>query len=222
MEVHGLFSIYINNIPLAAGNSLIHLYADDTILYASGPSPSSVQSMLQDGFLLVQYAFSHLKLSLNTSKTKAVWFHRKGVPSPSPLNISTCEGAILVQVSIYKYLGIWLDTTLCFSHHISRLQSKVRAKLGFLYRHRHTFTPSSKLTLIKMTILPTLDFGDTIYRTACRGTLAKLDTLYHSAICFATNAPLNTHHCSLYSMVNWPSLHTRRHFHWLTHLQNPP
>ena len=33
-----LFSVYINDVSLAAGESLIHLYADDTILYTSSPS----------------------------------------------------------------------------------------------------------------------------------------------------------------------------------------
>ena len=33
-----LFSVYINDIALAAGDSLIHLYADDTILYTSNQS----------------------------------------------------------------------------------------------------------------------------------------------------------------------------------------
>ena len=33
-----LFSVSINDVALAAGESLIHLYADDTILYTSGPS----------------------------------------------------------------------------------------------------------------------------------------------------------------------------------------
>ena len=32
-----LFSVYINNVALAAGDSLIHLYADDTIPHTSGP-----------------------------------------------------------------------------------------------------------------------------------------------------------------------------------------
>ena len=31
-----LFSVYINDVALAAGESLIHLYADDTTLYTSG------------------------------------------------------------------------------------------------------------------------------------------------------------------------------------------
>ena len=34
-----LFSIYINDVAKAAGKSRIHLYADDTILYAFGPPP---------------------------------------------------------------------------------------------------------------------------------------------------------------------------------------
>ena len=30
-----IFYVYINDVALAAGDSLIHLYADDTILYTS-------------------------------------------------------------------------------------------------------------------------------------------------------------------------------------------
>ena len=37
-----LFSVYINDVALAAGDSLIHLYAEDTILYISGPSLDTV------------------------------------------------------------------------------------------------------------------------------------------------------------------------------------
>ncbi|XP_059181664.1 epidermal growth factor receptor kinase substrate 8-like [Centropristis striata] len=163
-----LFSIYINNIPLSSGNSLIHLYADDTILYATGPSPNTVIKTLQDSFLHIQQAFTHLKLSLNTSKTKVMWFCRKGAKPPPVLNITTSEGTSLDQVTVYKYLGIWLDSTLSFSNHISNIQSRVKAKLGFLYRNRFTFTSSAKLTLIKMTILPMIDYGDIIYRSACK------------------------------------------------------
>ena len=35
------------------------------------------------------------------------------------------------------------------------------------------------------------------------------------AIRFATNAPYRTHHCTLYSSVNWSSLYTRHKTHWL-------
>ena len=33
-----LFSVCINDVALAADDALTHLYADDTVLYTSGPS----------------------------------------------------------------------------------------------------------------------------------------------------------------------------------------
>ena len=37
-----VFSIYINNIAQAVGSSLIHLYANYTVLYSASPSPDFV------------------------------------------------------------------------------------------------------------------------------------------------------------------------------------
>ena len=210
-----LFSIYINNIACSVKDASIHLYADDTVLYAVGPTPDAVLTSLQDSFRNLQQALSTLHLLLNSNKTKVMWFSRKGSAPFLPQEIKTLDGTVLDQVTEYKYLGIWLDNTLSFSHHINKLQSKIKCKLGFLYRMRSTFTSAARLTLVQMVILPMLDYGDVIYRSACKGSLQKLDVLYHSAIRFATNAPFKTHHCTLYSSVNWPSLHTRRNTHWL-------
>jgi hypothetical protein len=58
-------------------------------------------------------------------------------------------------------------------------------------------TPAAKLTLIQMTILTVLDYGEIIYRSTGKGALERLDVLHHSAIRFATNAPYRTHHCTL-------------------------
>ena len=41
-----IFSVYIN-IALAAGDSLIHLYSDDTILYTSGRSLDTVLTNIE-------------------------------------------------------------------------------------------------------------------------------------------------------------------------------
>ena len=63
--------------------------------------------------------------------------------------------------------------------------------------------------------LPILDFGDVIYKIASNTLLSKLDAVYHSAIRFVTKASYTTHHCDLYALVGWPSLHIRRKTHWL-------
>ena len=53
-----LFSVYINDVALAAGVSLIHLYADNTILYTSVPSLDTVLTNLQTSFNAIQL-FKH-------------------------------------------------------------------------------------------------------------------------------------------------------------------
>uniref|UniRef100_A0A8C7QUG0 Reverse transcriptase domain-containing protein n=1 Tax=Oncorhynchus mykiss TaxID=8022 RepID=A0A8C7QUG0_ONCMY len=210
-----LFSVYINEVALAAGESLIHLYADDTILYTSGPSLDTVLTTPQARFNAIQLSFRGLQLLLNTSKTKCMLFNRS-LPAPTRLsNITTLDGSDLEYVDNYKYLGVWLDCKLSFQTHIKHLQSKVKSRIGFLFRNKASFTHAAKHTLVKLTILPILDFGDVIYKIASKTLLNKLDAVYHSAIRFVTKAPYTTHHCDLYALVGWPSLHTRRQTHWL-------
>jgi hypothetical protein len=71
-----LFSVYINDVALAAGDSLVHLYADDTILYTSGRSLNTVLTNLQTSFNDVQLSFRGLQMLLNASKTKCILFSR--------------------------------------------------------------------------------------------------------------------------------------------------
>ncbi len=74
-----LFSIYINNISqvICSQKTYIHLYADDTILYVVGSSYDEVLKQAQDSFNKIQEAFNDLKLVLNSTKTKVMWFGKK-------------------------------------------------------------------------------------------------------------------------------------------------
>ena len=82
------FSVYINDVALAAGDSLIHLNADDTILYTSGPSLDSVLTNLQTNFNVIQLSFRGLQLLLNASKTKCMLFNRS-LPAPVRLPVQS-------------------------------------------------------------------------------------------------------------------------------------
>ena len=115
----------------------------------------------------------------------------------------------------YKYLGVWLDCKLSFQTHVKHLQSKIKCRIGNLSRNKASFTHAVKHTLVKLTSLPILDFGDVIYKIACNTLLNKLDAVYHSTIRFVTKAPYTTHHCDLYALIGWSSLHIRCQTHWL-------
>uniref|UniRef100_A0A4W5JED3 Reverse transcriptase domain-containing protein n=1 Tax=Hucho hucho TaxID=62062 RepID=A0A4W5JED3_9TELE len=208
-----LFSVYINDVALAVGDSLIHLYADDTILHTSGPSLDTVLTNLQTSFNAIQLSFCGLQLLLKASKTKCMLFNRS-LPAPvRPTSITTLDGSDLEYVENYKYLGVWLDCKLSFQTHIKHLQSKITSRIGFLYRNKASFTHAAKHTLVKLTILPILDFSDVIYKIASNTLLSELDAVYHSAIRFVTKTPYTTHHCDLYA--GWSLLHIHRQTHWL-------
>ena len=61
----------------------------------------------------------------------------------------------------YKYLGVWLDCKLSFQTPIKHLQSKIKSRIGFLFRNKASYSQAAKHTLVKLTIL---DFGDVIYK----------------------------------------------------------
>ena len=149
----------------------------------------------------MQLSFRGLQLLLNASKTKCMLFNRS-LPAPArPSRITTLDGSDLEYVDNYKYLGVWLDCKLYFQTHIKHLQSKIKSRIGFRYRNKASFTHAAKHTLVKLTILPILDFGDVIYKIDSNTLLNKLDAVYHSAIRFVTKAPYTTHHCDLYALA---------------------
>jgi hypothetical protein len=92
--------------------------------------------------------------------------------------------AILDGSDNYKCLGVRLDCKLSFQTHIKHLQSKMKSRIGFLFRNKASFTHAANHTLIKLTFLPILDFGDVIYKIASNNLLSKQNAVFHSAIRF--------------------------------------
>ena len=67
-----------------------------------------------------------------------------------PPKILCADDSELEFVKSYKYLGLWLDSSLSFSTHINNLPTKVKARLAFLFRNKASVTHSAKLMLVKM------------------------------------------------------------------------
>ena len=87
----------------------------------------------------------------------------RSLPAPArPSSITTLDGSDLGICSCPHILGVWLDCKLSFQTHIEHLQSKIKSRIGFLFRNKASFNHAAKHTLVKLTILPILDFGDVI------------------------------------------------------------
>uniref|UniRef100_A0A8C8FBH9 Uncharacterized protein n=1 Tax=Oncorhynchus tshawytscha TaxID=74940 RepID=A0A8C8FBH9_ONCTS len=85
-------------------------------------------------------SFRGLQLLLNASKTKCMLFNQS-LPTPArPSSITTLDGSDLEYVDNYKYQGVWLDCKLSFQTHIKHLQSKIKSRIGILFRNKASFT----------------------------------------------------------------------------------
>ena len=208
-----LFTIYINEIISFLIDCFAHLYADDTVIYCIADSIELAIERLQLAFNILQTVLAQLKLVLNANKTKFMVFTRAQHVDYSKLFIKTLKESHIERVSEYKYLGIWLDDKLTFKLHIDTLASKLRQKIGFLYRNKSIFPLICRKKIIEAVFLSALDYGDIIYGNAAPTTLEPLNTAYHSAIRFITGDAFRTHHCLLYDKLGWLSLENRRKLH---------
>ena len=181
-----LFTIYINNMVTKLKDCHSHLYADDTVIYCIANSVQLAMEKLQHAFNTLQDALIALKLVLNSSKTKFMIFSRAQNINYDFLHINTFNGSPIERVTEYKYLGIWLDDQLTFKYHISDLTTRLRQKIGFLYRNKVSFPKICRKRIVEAVFMSVLDYGDVIYRNAAPTTLLPLDTVYHSALRFIT------------------------------------
>ncbi len=209
-----LFTLYINNIFPSSVSCNFHYYADDTILYSTGPTLETSVMNLQSAFNVFQQALVEHKLVLNPEKTKCMFFSRTHVTNKN-IRIHTLENTHIETVESYKYLGIWLDSRLSFRTHIEHLINTLKKKLGFLFRNKSCFSFTSRKTIIQSTVMPVFDYGDTLNMHASSTILRSLDAVFHCALRFITFDGFFTHHCILYKKVGWSSLTSRREQHCL-------
>uniref|UniRef100_A0A3B3DM95 Reverse transcriptase domain-containing protein n=2 Tax=Oryzias melastigma TaxID=30732 RepID=A0A3B3DM95_ORYME len=208
-----LFILYINDVGQSVSEANLHFYADDTVIYCCGSSLLQVIETLQKAFVAVQNSLLQLKLVLNADKSKLMLFSNKKVPDDLPV-VTTLEGEVIEVVEEYKYLGVLIDNSLTFKPFMENLLKKLKLRLGFFYRNRLCFSFKAKKYLVNATFLSVLDYGDLFYMNAPASCLQKLDSVYHSSLRFISNCKAMTHHCELYKRVGWPSLSSRRQYHW--------
>ena len=65
-----LFIIYVNDLPNCLNSFEISMYADNTVLYYSSESVTSIEAKLNDDLLNVHKWFTDNLLTLNEKKSK--------------------------------------------------------------------------------------------------------------------------------------------------------
>ena len=152
-----LFMLFINDVSQHIYLGTCNLYADDCLIYCTGKNVDDVRENLQKCIDNVKDWYEGNCLELNVSKCNSMLIRSKHMISQlndnDALNI-IMGNSIVTQVDVAKYLGVTLEQSLSWDHHVNDICCKLSKKVGQLSRIRKS-TPND--------ILYTIDYCLTIW-----------------------------------------------------------
>ena len=151
-----LFILYVNDIPCSPS---IHtnLFADDTSVFITDPSPSLLSTRLQTAADTLSAWFQKWKLSVNVPKSAALAICSRHMEAAT-LSI-TLNGSPITQVDQHKHLGLTISETLSWTAHVDFFVTKASQKIGLLYRFRKRFSSLALSHLYITSIRPSLEYS---------------------------------------------------------------
>ena len=203
----------MNDIKSVLNFCDVSLYADDTVIWTNGVNIFDLQDKLQQDLISIMYWLRANKLSINVSKCKSMLVHSVNHPIRGTNLRVKIDNEYLECVSAYKYLGIYLDTTLSFSEHIDYMRRKINKRLGVLRVSRTYMKPEQCTILYKSLVLPLFDYGDIAYMDANVQNLESLQILQNRACRIILRRPRLSPTADMHISLKLMTLSKRRLYH---------
>ena len=137
----------------------LQLFADDLLLWDIMTYRGAVPPKIQDALSLVEQWSKEWGLTFNVAKCQAIDISQFKVVSPLQLQMHSTS---LTQVKEFRYLGVWVDSSLSWSRHVRETCQICMARLRTLRRLCATYWglhPQVVETLVKGIIFPRLFYG---------------------------------------------------------------
>ena len=105
-----LFLLFINDMPDCFEKCLVHLYADDTVIYYSDKDPKVIENFLNSELQKLDNWMCRNKLKINCTKTVSMLLGTKQMlRKHNTLNLRINNDNVS-QVECFKYLGVRVCT----------------------------------------------------------------------------------------------------------------
>ena len=126
------FLLCINDLPNVSEKLFAILFADDTSVFLEGKDLAEITNTLNAELAKLTFWLSANKLTLNTSKSHFMIFHRAKLKSSDTKIPVILSNTILEQVTFIKFLGVIIDNKLTFERHIVYTKNKISKGLGII------------------------------------------------------------------------------------------
>ena len=126
--------------------------------------------------------FAAHKLLLNVGKTMSLLFHSVNKYTRDNELLITSANVQIEQVESFKYLGVYVDSTLSFKEHVIYVGNKVNQHTGMLW-HMPSFInqPSAKQLYLTL-ILPLFNYCNFVYDGCSKTESSKLEVLQNNVL----------------------------------------
>ena len=124
-----LFNIYTYDLPFTISRK--YAYADDLALLHSSGDWKDLEAVLSQDMTAISSYLQTWRLQLSHAKTVTTAFHLNNREVKRELNINN-NGKSLPFCPVPTYLGVKLDRTLTFRHHLEALRKKLTSRVALL------------------------------------------------------------------------------------------
>ena len=113
------------------------------------------------------------RLALNITKTNFVIFHPYNRPLSESITLKINKKAISEKTHI-KYLGVLIDSTLCWKPHTDNLSKKIARAMGIMYKVRPFVNSLIMLNLYYSLVYPHLLYGIEVWGSSFEYNLNRI------------------------------------------------
>ena len=175
-----LFNIFINDLFYTDINSQICNYADDNHLCTASKSVSCLRDVLEkDSHQCIEW-FKDNRMEANPSKFQVIAMDRDGAV---PLSISV-QGNTLQPSNIIKVLGISLQPSLKFDHHVANICIKASRQINVLKQLSQYLNQANLMLLYKSFVASKFHYCPLSWMFCGKKNSEKLEKIQERALRF--------------------------------------
>jgi hypothetical protein len=198
-----LFLLYINDLPNALAFGQMRLFADDANDFIVSKDIEILKEHAQIELTTISEWMNANLLTINFSKTNFTIFS----PTRKPLDFHILNSIQFKTTNIQrvvsiKYLGLFIDESLCWKEHVLFICNKIRRFVGLFYKLR-CFVPNQTLRIIYFALVYSiLQYGVEIYANVPVSVLNPLQILNNRILRVLQNGSIYSKIVDLYSNYN--------------------
>ena len=176
-----IFLIFCNDLQKHLTFLSCIQFADDTTLYITHSKISYIRSCIEIDLAILQDWFLSNKLTLNIGKSVCVLFgHKPG--SITNLQISLGNERI-PQVNSTKFLGMWIDESLTWNEHVTKVILKLKSRLNLLKMGKNFLSKHALRVLYFAQIHSVMMYGIVMWGSlASQANLNKLQRIQDTCV----------------------------------------